>query len=424
MHEVVTLQVGQCGNQIGNDFWKKVASEHSICCDGVLEASLEDRKDRYFYQTDDGRYVPRAVLIDLEPRVVGQRLPFFNSDNVFVSNEGGGAGNNWAHGYYAANKVREDISEVIQREVEGCDAVEAFYMMHSVAGGTGAGAGSLIVEQLRDLFPKKIISTYSILPTNEEGSEVVVQPYNTVLTLAHLAKPCDSIMLMDNCALGRMAMNATRACNPTFNIINTLAAVAISATSSTVRFPSNTFCDARSILSCSVPVPDLKFIIPSYTPFSVDVLHGMARKTSVSDVLRGLLLPKTRLCAYEGSSAHSCVAVLNILEGADSSENVSRAVTTIKNQTTFVPWMPPFYQTALSRRIPELNRVTGLSLNNTTACAVVIRKICAQFDRLRKHSAFMEMYRKFDACEDQFNMSREYLENFINIYERAQTTWP
>jgi hypothetical protein len=28
MREVVTLQVGQCGNQIGNDFWELLTLEH------------------------------------------------------------------------------------------------------------------------------------------------------------------------------------------------------------------------------------------------------------------------------------------------------------------------------------------------------------------------------------------------------------
>lgn len=28
-----------------------------------------DRKDVFFYQADDEHYIPRAILIDLEPRV-------------------------------------------------------------------------------------------------------------------------------------------------------------------------------------------------------------------------------------------------------------------------------------------------------------------------------------------------------------------
>jgi tubulin gamma len=39
-----------------------------------------DRKDVFFYQADDEHYVPRALLLDLEPRVINSiqaraRLP-------------------------------------------------------------------------------------------------------------------------------------------------------------------------------------------------------------------------------------------------------------------------------------------------------------------------------------------------------------
>ena len=31
------LQVGQCGNQVGSEFWRTLCSEHGIRKDGVLE---------------------------------------------------------------------------------------------------------------------------------------------------------------------------------------------------------------------------------------------------------------------------------------------------------------------------------------------------------------------------------------------------
>lgn len=59
---------------VGFEFWKKLCAEHGINPEGVLEdfASEEvgDRKDVFFYQADDNHYVPRAVLLDLEPRVI------------------------------------------------------------------------------------------------------------------------------------------------------------------------------------------------------------------------------------------------------------------------------------------------------------------------------------------------------------------
>lgn len=63
-----------------------------------------DRKDVFFYQADDQHYIPRALLIDLEPRVINgiQNSDYrnlYNHENIFVSDHGGGAGNNWASGY-------------------------------------------------------------------------------------------------------------------------------------------------------------------------------------------------------------------------------------------------------------------------------------------------------------------------------------
>ena len=67
--EIITLQVGQCGNQIGMEFWKLLCCEHGINEKGILEDYathlVDDRKDVFFYQADDEHYIPRALLIDL-----------------------------------------------------------------------------------------------------------------------------------------------------------------------------------------------------------------------------------------------------------------------------------------------------------------------------------------------------------------------
>ena len=72
--ELITIQTGQCGNQIGSQFWEQLCGEHGISRDGTLEefateGQAGDRKDVFFYQADDEHYIPRAILVDLEPRV-------------------------------------------------------------------------------------------------------------------------------------------------------------------------------------------------------------------------------------------------------------------------------------------------------------------------------------------------------------------
>lgn len=63
--EIITLQVGQCGNQVGSEFWKTIIKEHGIRPDGILEdyaTDGTDRKDVFFYQADDEHYIPRALV--------------------------------------------------------------------------------------------------------------------------------------------------------------------------------------------------------------------------------------------------------------------------------------------------------------------------------------------------------------------------
>jgi len=57
---------------VGSVYWQRLCAEHGINKEGILEEWATeggDRKDVFFYQADDEHYIPRAILVDLEPRV-------------------------------------------------------------------------------------------------------------------------------------------------------------------------------------------------------------------------------------------------------------------------------------------------------------------------------------------------------------------
>ena len=56
-----------------------------------------------------------------------------------MSQDGGGAGNNWAQGYSAGEKLYEDIMEMVDREAEGSDSLEVrtTSSLHREANGDG-----------------------------------------------------------------------------------------------------------------------------------------------------------------------------------------------------------------------------------------------------------------------------------------------
>ena len=64
----------------------------------------------------------------------------------------------------------------------------------------GSGMGSHLLECLNDRYGKKLIQTYSVFPNQEETSDVVVQPYNSILTLKRLALNSDCVVSMCTCS--------------------------------------------------------------------------------------------------------------------------------------------------------------------------------------------------------------------------------
>jgi Tubulin/FtsZ family, GTPase domain len=47
-----------------------------------------------------------------------------------------------------------------EREARNCDSLQGFVLTHAIAGGTGSGLGSYLLEALSDAFPKAMIHTY------------------------------------------------------------------------------------------------------------------------------------------------------------------------------------------------------------------------------------------------------------------------
>ena len=111
---------------------------------------------------------------------------------------------------------------MIDREVDGSDSLEGFMLLHSIAGGTGSGLGSYLLERMNDRYPKKLIQTYSVFPDTQGGGDVVVNPYNSLLAMRRLTQNADSVVVLDNGALSRIAADRLHVQEPSFQQTNQL----------------------------------------------------------------------------------------------------------------------------------------------------------------------------------------------------------
>ncbi|KAI9748675.1 MAG: gamma-tubulin [Lichina confinis] len=382
--EIITIQAGQCGNSVGSQFWQHLCQEHGISQDGNLEDFATeggDRKDVFFYQSDDTRYIPRAILLDLEPRVInsiqtGAYRHIYNPENFYVGKDGIGAGNNWGAGYATGESVHEEVMEMIDREADGSDSLEGFMMLHSIAGGTGSGLGSFLLERLNDRFPKKLIQTYSVFPDTLSGGDVVVHPYNSLLALRRLTENADSVVVLDNGALSRIAADRVHEQEPSFQQTNQLVSTVMSVSTTPLRYPGYMHNDLVGIIASLIPTPRCHFLMTSYTPFTGDNVEQAktVRKTTVLDVMRRLLQPKNRMVSTNPSKTSCYVSILNIIQGeADPTD--------------------------------------------------LFRRITLQYERLRKRNAFVEQYKKEAPFSDglgEFDQARAVVGDLIAEYEAAE----
>ncbi|KAG8345920.1 zeta tubulin [Trypanosoma vivax] len=168
---IVVVQVGQCGNQLGDELWRQL----SIATDKGAVRSPFFTRDR----------LARCVLVDSEPKVVqavqGRHADIMRKENTVCGNSG--RGNHWALGYYGlsnpaskrnAEKAlphkpfqltrdqRQDDNCVVRdalraiyaetRRTKDAEEFEAILLLHSLAGGTGSGMTSLLIEKIRYYF--------------------------------------------------------------------------------------------------------------------------------------------------------------------------------------------------------------------------------------------------------------------------------
>ncbi|KAJ5578322.1 uncharacterized protein N7459_007286 [Penicillium hispanicum] len=435
--EIITIQAGQCGNNVGSQFWQQLCLEHGISQDGNLEEFATeggDRKDVFFYQSDDTRYIPRAILLDLEPRVLNgiQSGPYrniYNPENFFVGQQGIGAGNNWGAGYAAGEGVQEEIFDMIDREADGSDSLEGFMLLHSIAGGTGSGLGSFILERMNDRFPKKLIQTYSVFP-DTQSADVVVNPYNSLLAMRRLTEDADSVVVLDNGALSRIVADRLHVQEPSFHQTNQLVSTVMSASTTTLRYPGYMHNDLAGIIASLIPTPRSHFLLTSYTPFTGDNIEQAktVRKTTVLDVMRRLLQPKNRMVSINPSKSSCYISILNIIQGEADPTDVHKSLLRIRERrlASFIPWGPASIQVALTKKSPYLqhtHRVSGLMLANHTSVATLFKRIIQQYDRLRKRNAFLEQYKKEAPFSDglgEFDAARSVVMDLVGEYEAAE----
>lgn len=197
---VITLQIGQCGNQVGQKLYSTIYDDINS---STMKTSLSAYKNynseaisRWFNLNKHRKLEARTVTVDTEQKVIQNTfLGYKFTSNV--SKSYGGCANNWAYGYLSQKDVfLNEIIDEIRKQAEKCDSITAFLGIFSSSGGTGSGLGSRITEFVCGEYANKTLVNTLILPY--KSGEIVTQNFNTLLTLSKLYNTSDMLILFEN----------------------------------------------------------------------------------------------------------------------------------------------------------------------------------------------------------------------------------
>jgi len=351
----------------------------------------------------------------------------FNPDTFVSASDG--AGNNWAKGYfsYGAEIVDEALDQV-RRAAEACESLQAFQLMHSLGGGTGSGLGALLLEKLSEEYSDKLCFNFSVLPGSTNGgvSDVVVEPYNAVLSLAGLIENSDAVFPIENGALYRICQKNLKIAQPSFQDVNHIIAQVMSNTTSTFRFHgSENNSDIRKLSTNLVPFPRIHFLLQAQAPL---IGRGDAKweRLGIPEMAAQMFDPRSLLSdsgdlRYSGRIlTASCLfrgKNLSALEAEQSINNLRK-----KNAGTFVEWIPDNTMTAVCK-VPTFfapNEVSGTFLANSTSISQSFKTLADSFEKMMKAKAYLHWYTQEGMDLTEFQEALANVHDLIADYQQYQ----
>jgi tubulin beta len=302
----------------------------------------------------------------------------------------------------------------VRKEAEHCECLEGFQLTHSLGGGTGSGMGSLLMARLREEFPKKILTTYSVLPAKyKESTERLpytgLESYNTVFSLIDLNMHSDLTVIIDNEAVCRICCDTQEIPKPACSDLNRIISLAMSGMTSCLRFPRQRNDSITELSASMVPVPRLNFVVPAFAPLTRD--HPTM---TIEQLAQQILDATNTMAACDPRNGHD-LAFAAMFQGPMSTVDVDRQMirTLGMDNRCNCNWI---LKSSVFGILPTTFNAAATLITNTTAIKDVFTRILEEFNHNLRTNQHISKCDNINVKRCDFLEAKQKLTNLVSKY--------
>ncbi|OAF66973.1 Delta-tubulin [Intoshia linei] len=219
---ILFILLGQCGNQIGNEFANTICQVLSQLKQKIALGDQNGKfrhlynliADKFFFSNVIGNLdlkclKIKSISIDTEWKTQvkngcgryksNDAVYWYRDDEHILVKSNNGCSNNWAVGYKINGpNIMNQLMNKIRRihEELGTSLDVSIIICMSMSGGTGSGIGSLLNERIRETYPKIFLMNHIIFP--HSCGDITVQSYNCLFSLSKIYYLSDFILVSKN----------------------------------------------------------------------------------------------------------------------------------------------------------------------------------------------------------------------------------
>ncbi|CAN0066196.1 unnamed protein product [Ectocarpus sp. 13 AM-2016] len=313
-----------------------------------------------------------------------------------------------------------------------------------MGGGTGAGMGTLLISKVREEYPDRIMSTYSVIPS-PKVSDTVVEPYNATLSVHQLVENADQCFTLDNEALYDICFRTLKLTTPTYGDLNHLVSAAICGTTCSLRFPGQLNCDLRKLAVNMVPFPRLHFFMIGFAPLTSRGSQQY-RALTVPELTQQCFDSKNMMCAADPRHGRYLTCAV-MFRGRMSTKEVDEQCALVqisslygrrpsvviasslcvqmltvvnKNSSYFVEWIPNNVKASICDVPPKGLKMSTTFVGNTTAIQEVWKRVAEQFTAMFRRKAFLHWYTGEGMDEMEFTEAESNMNDLVSEYQQYQ----